>query len=325
MRIRNFLYSAHLLKSYSAEVPVISVGNITTGGTGKTPLVVWLCNYMQQKGIVCAILTRGYKTEAGQISDEPALLTKACPGTMVVVNPDRRAGAEKAISQHHAQVLVLDDGFQHRKLRRDLDIVAVDATCPFGYNRVLPAGLLREPKRGLRRASAVVITRFDQADEQQLGRLERQIHRYAPGIPIAKAAHKHTHAVTYSNAVLELDALRGKPVFAFCGIGNPNAFFDRLRQNSIRPTGTMTFNDHHLYTAQDMKQVFRRANACGAKAIVCTQKDWVKSALLAPESEDRVFAYLAMELDFLEGLDKITALIDNLLDKTMQTNGTAAT
>jgi len=312
MRIRNLMYDLGILSSCSVEVPVISIGNITTGGTGKTPLVIWMCNYLHQKGIRCAILTRGYKTQPEQISDEPALLTKACPGTAVVVNADRISGARKAIEQHQAQVLVLDDGFQHRKLKRDLDIVAIDATCPFGYNRVLPAGLLREPKSGLKRASAAVITRFDQADEAQIGRIEQEIHRYAPGIPIAKAAHRHTHAATYSNAAIELDQLRGKPVLAFCGIGNPNAFFDRLRRNGIDTVETIAFNDHHLYTTQDLKQIFSRADACGAEAIVCTQKDWVKSALLAPDRKDRIFAYLVMELEFWDGLDTIIGLVDNL-------------
>ena len=322
MRGRNLLYAIGILRSHRVSVPVISVGNLTTGGTGKTPLVIWLCNYLQDKGLHCSILTRGYKTQPDQITDEPALLARACLDTDVIVNPNRLAGARKAVSVHQAQVLVLDDGFQHRKLKRDLDIVAVDATCPFGYGRVLPAGLLREPKGGLSRADAVIITRFDQADEEQMRKLEQEIQKIAPNIPIAKAAHKHTGAVTFQNEKLDLEELRSKKIFAFCGIGNPNAFFRCLEQNGLSLEDTQTFDDHHAYTREEMKQIFERARSCGAEMILCTQKDWVKGALLSPEEEGVVFAYLAMELDFLEGLDKITSLVDTLFFEQSKENGT---
>ncbi len=324
MRGRNLLFAIGILRSRAAGIPVISIGNITTGGTGKTPLVIWLCNYLRNMGIHSSILTRGYKTHPDQITDEPALLAKACPDTDVVVNPNRVAGAKKAISVHQAQTLVLDDGFQHRRLKRDLDIVAVDATCPFGYGRVLPAGLLREPKSGLSRADAVIITRFDQADAEQMRQLEEKIQQISPNIPIAKAVHKHTGAVTFQNEKLGLEELRSKKIFAFCGIGNPNAFFRCLEQNDLSLADTQTFDDHHAYTQEEMKQIFERAISCGAEMILCTQKDWVKSALLSPEEKNVVFAYLAMELDFLEGLDKITALIDNLFADKSEKNETTS-
>ncbi|MBE3143925.1 MAG: tetraacyldisaccharide 4'-kinase, partial [Planctomycetes bacterium] len=113
-------------------VPVISVGNFTVGGTGKTPLVIWLCNLLREENINCAILTRGYKAATGE-NDEPGMLAKNCPGTAVVVNPDRLAGAIEAVKKHRAQVLIMDDGFQHRRLHRDIDIVTIDAMLPFGY------------------------------------------------------------------------------------------------------------------------------------------------------------------------------------------------
>ncbi|MHC4961088.1 MAG: tetraacyldisaccharide 4'-kinase [Planctomycetota bacterium] len=322
MRGRNLLYAIGILRSHAAGVPVISVGNITTGGTGKTPLVIWLCNYLQDKGLHCSILTRGYKTAPDQITDEPALLARACLDTDVIVNPNRLAGAQKAVSAHQAQALVLDDGFQHRRLKRDLDIIAVDATCPFGYGRVLPAGLLREPKSGLSRADAVIITRFDQADMEQMRQLEEEIQKIAPNIPVAKAAHKHTGAVTFQNEKLDLEELSGKKIFAFCGIGNPDAFFRCLEQNGLSLADTQIFDDHHAYTREEMRQIFERALSCRAEMILCTQKDWVKTALLSPEEEDVVFAYLAMELDFLEGFDKITPLIDNLFADPSKENRT---
>jgi len=316
VRLRNLGYRWGILRSHAAGVPVISIGNITAGGTGKTPLVIWLCNYLQNKGIRCSILTRGYKTQAGDISDEPALLAKSCEGTSVVINPNRLAGAQKAVSAHQAQAIVMDDGFQHRKLWRDLDIVAVDATCPFGYGRILPAGLLREPISGLARASAVIITRADQVSETEQKAIEQRIRRYAPAIPIAKTAHKISHAVSYPNQMIGLEELRSRKIYAFCGIGNPDAFFDSLKRNHLDLCGTKTFDDHHAYTPADLQQIYADAAACGATVILCTQKDWIKNALLTPAREGIVFAYLAMELDFLEGIDKITGLIDTPLDTT---------
>ncbi|MHC4988916.1 MAG: tetraacyldisaccharide 4'-kinase [Planctomycetota bacterium] len=316
VRLRNLGYRWGILRSGAVSVPVISIGNITAGGTGKTPLVIWLCNYLQSKGIRCSILTRGYKTQAGDISDEPALLAKSCEGTSVVINPNRLAGAQKAVSVHQAQAIVMDDGFQHRKLWRDLDIIAVDATCPFGYGRILPAGLLREPISGLARASAVVITRADQVSEEELDAIGQQIRRCGPTVPVAKTVHKLSHAVSYPNQIIGLEELRSSKVYAFCGIGNPEAFFDSLKRNNIDLCGTKMFDDHHAYTAADVEQIFTDANACGATVILCTQKDWIKNALLTPAREGIVFAYLAMELDFLEGVDKITGLIDSLVDTT---------
>ena len=312
LRSRNFLYDQGLLASIAARIPVISVGNITTGGTGKTPLVIWLCRYLEAKGIRSAILTRGYKTEQGYLSDEPALLAKACPETAVVVDSNRLAGAEKA-RRHGAKVLVLDDGFQHRRLKRDLNILTLDATCPFGYGRVLPAGLLREPASGVRRATLIVITRYDQVEPTAIEQLEERLARLAPGVPVIKATHHHTHAVTFGCKQLPLESLRGKRVFAFCGIGNPEAFFGHLSLNAMTVVGTQIFNDHHPYTLDDLKAVLKNARACGAEIILCTQKDWVKTALLEPERPEITLAYLAMELDFVEGQDTLKAAIDNLL------------
>lgn len=313
VRTRNALYDRSLLPSTAAGIPVISVGNITTGGTGKTPLVIWLCRYLEQKNINTAILTRGYKTEQGMMSDEPALLAKACPKTAVVVDPDRTAGAHKAIALHGAKALVLDDGFQHRQLKRDLNILTLDATCPFGYGHVLPAGLLREPLGGIRRADVIVITRYDQVETAAMRELEAGLTLLAPKTPFVKAAHKHTHAVTAGAKVLPLEALRGKRAFVFCGIGNPEAFFGHVRHNQIAIVGTQIFNDHHPFTPEDIKAVIRQAKSCGAEIILCTQKDWVKSALLTPDDTDIVLAYLAMELEFVEGEDVLKAAIDAAL------------
>jgi tetraacyldisaccharide 4'-kinase len=313
--LRNFCYDKGLLRRYGADAAVISVGNITTGGTGKTPLVIWLCGVLESKSLKCAVLTRGYKVRGGKFADEPAILAKSCRGAKVIVNADRAWAARKAVAEFGANVLVMDDGFQHRRLRRDLDIVAIDATCPFGYGRLLPAGLLREPARALRRAGAVVITRYDQATTEQTGELEKTIEQIAPDVTIAKAVHKHSCAKVAKGQIISIRELKEKAIFAFCGIGNPDAFLARLTESGFNVVGSKVYNDHHDYSGEDILYIYEQARSCGADLILSTQKDWVKSSLLAPQDDDIIFAYLGLELEFIEGVDKIEALIDKAVGR----------
>ncbi len=313
MGLRNFCYDRGWLKSYRMPVPVISVGNITTGGTGKTPLVIWICELLSKRSVRCAILTRGYKTDNEKFSDEPAILARACPQAKVIVDADRVSAAAKAISEFDAGILVMDDGFQHRRLRRDLDIIAIDATCPFGYGRVLPAGLLRESKNAIKRAHAVVITRYDQATPDDIGKLEETIDRIAPGITIAKAIHQHPNACLPKDRILTLEELREKRIFAFCGVGNPNAFLNRLNEFGLDVLGSKVYNDHHNYNLQDVEDIYKEARELEADLILSTQKDWVKTTLLSQKNDDILFAYLALELEFIAGADKIEALVDRII------------
>lgn len=310
IRLRNRLYDWKMLPIHSAAAVVVSIGNLTTGGTGKTPLVIWLTNALIQKGICCAVLTRGYKTRRGAISDEPALLARACGGAAVVVDADRAIGARKAIEKHQARVLILDDGFQHRRLKRDLDILAIDATCPFGFGKMLPAGLLREPIRSIRRADAAVITRFDQAGEEQVARIEEQIRTIRPRMEIFRAVHRHTEARTIKALPKKAEELSGKKVFVFCGIGNPGAFLQSVESLGCIPAGNEFFNDHHPYAPEDLERIFYQAKKSGAQMILTTEKDWVKAALLAPEKSEIPLLYLTMELEFLTRPDTIIEQIE---------------
>ena len=234
---RNWCYNKGISSSHKAEVPVISIGNITTGGTGKTPLVIWLCNMLKDKTIACAVLTRGYKAQDAEITDEPAILARSCPQARVIVNPDRVAGAVKAVNKYGAKTLVMDDGFQHRRLHRDLDIVAIDATCPFGFGHMLPGGLLREPKEAIKRAQAVVITRYDQSSTKRTDKLVAAIKKIAPDITIAKATHKHTSAKIMKGREISLQELKELDIFAYCGVGNPNAFLGNLQSYGFNVKG----------------------------------------------------------------------------------------
>ena len=322
VRLRSFLYSKRWLEVHTTDVPVISIGNITTGGTGKTPLVIWLCKFLQQKDFRCAVLTRGYKTrtqtratsdEQRATIDEPAILAESCPQAKVIVNPNRVEAAVEAVSKFGAKVLIMDDGFQHRKLHRDLDIVTIDGTCPFGYGKVLPAGLLREPVVFLKRADAVVVTRCDQISESELSQIEKELQLIDPDMIIAKSVHNLICAKSTAGEKITIEQLKDKKIFAFCGIGNPDAFLNTIRNTGANLVGSKIYNDHYHYTNDCLADIYEQARCLKADLILTTQKDWTRTALLTSAKKDIPFAYLAVEIKFLTGEDKLKQLIEDAL------------
>ncbi|MBN1510269.1 MAG: tetraacyldisaccharide 4'-kinase [Sedimentisphaerales bacterium] len=329
VRIRNALYDGRVLRSHRANAVVVCMGNLTTGGTGKTPLVIWLARLLREKGLRVAVLTRGYKARRvctahhdvkvgnAHPTDEPAEVASACPGSPVIVNPDRVAGATEAIRGHGAQVLLMDDGFQHRRLARDLDIVAVDATVPFGYGRLLPAGLLREPIGGLKRADVVVLTRCNLVSEGALSQIETQILQIKPDLVIARSIHAPVGLHYADGAHHDLDELQGKKVFAFCGLGNPASFRRTVEACGCELVGSQTFNDHHAYTDRDLADIHHKARSHGAQLLLTSQKDWTKIARLALPLNPPLLAYLVVELRFTAGGESVTALIDRALAGTI--------
>jgi len=341
VRLRNLLYSTRLLKAHHVDAAVICVGNITVGGTGKTPLVVWLYKLVARNS-KCAILTRGYKARAHEnadFEDEIAIFAESCPEAEVIVNPDRVAGAAEAIDKYGAKVLIMDDGFQHRRLARDLDIIAIDATLPFGYDRVFPSGLLREPVSSLNRAGAVVITRCNQIAGAELDKIERKLRATNPDMVIAKSIHAAVSVKYPEPSVIpakagiqkdnrrmdsclrrndNIDQLKGKKIFAFCGIGNPDAFLKTVKGLGAEVVGSKIFDDHYHYTDRCLAGIYGQAERLGADLILTTQKDWTKviSNLKSRNSDSKSslpFAYLAIEIKFLAGEDKLSALIKDTL------------
>ena len=323
--VRNFLYSRGWLKAHRIDAAVISIGNITAGGTGKTPLVIWLCktiisDFKSQIGDrKCAILTRGYKAakdagpETRHYSDEVAIFAQSCPEAKVIVNPDRVAGAAEAIAKFGANVLIMDDGFQHRRLARDLDIVAVDATEPFGYGKLLPAGLLREPPASLKRADAVVITRCDQVQKAEVDAIEKRLLAANPNIVVARSIHRPVCARSADNQEVSLGELKGRKVFAFCGIGNPDAFLSSIGNLGAELAGSKVYDDHYHYTQQSLADIRAQAEASEADIILTTQKDWTKVSGWARSDDGLPLAYLAIEIKFLAGQDRLTSLIEKTL------------
>jgi tetraacyldisaccharide 4'-kinase len=316
IRLRNFFYDKHIFKAHHSQTPVISIGNITLGGTGKTPLVIWLCKQLSQNHN-CAILTRGYKARnsycAKRNTDEPEMISKSCPNAKVIVNPNRVAGAAEAIGKFASKIIIMDDGFQHRRLVRDLDIVTIDATRPFGYGKIVPAGLLREPISSLKRADAIVITRCDTTSEPELNKLEEKLQEVNPEMIISRSIHAPAHVITINNKEINLQQLKSKKVFAFCGIGNPDAFLHTIRNLDCDITGSKIYNDHHNYTNKDLSEIYKQARLSKAEFILTTQKDWTKISLLNTTENDLTLAYIAIEFKFLTGEDKLRNLIQNKL------------
>jgi len=300
MHLRRWAYRSGLRKSHAAGLPVICVGNMTTGGTGKTPMVAWVVRRLKDAGARPAILTRGYKAAAGK-SDEAELLKYLCT-VEVVTNADRLAGARQAAAAG-ADVLVMDDGFQHRRLRRDLDIVLVDASRPLGFGRCLPRGLLREPLTALQDAHAIVITRSDQVEETELNSLRARIARLAPAVAVHLAAHRPTKLIDPAGGHVPLEALRGKRAFAFCGLGNPEAFFMTVRRLGADLVGRCALADHVRYGPGAAEVLSGQARSAGAEVMVTTQKDAVK---IAPAGFSLPLWQVAVEMDVVQGAEELT-------------------
>jgi tetraacyldisaccharide 4'-kinase len=282
------------------SAPVISVGNLTTGGTGKTPLVEWVCIAVaRETGKRVCVLTRGYgrsnpqsqvvvsdgnkllasEREAG---DEPYLLARNLIGFAAVVsNPDRVAAGEWAIKNLRSEVFVLDDGFQHLHLSRNLDIVTIDATNPWGGGSLLPYGRLREPRSSLSRADCIIVTRTEQVEDT--GSLRESVQRLAGANPVF-TSHMMTSGIHRLNGEsVNSGSLLAQPVGAFCGVGNPESFFYQLRQEGYTPVFTCAFADHHNYNQADLDRLTKEAKDHGAGGLITTAKDALKLASLELE------------------------------------------
>ena len=276
--LRNVAFQLGIKRTRRAAAPVISVGNITTGGTGKTPFVAYLTRWFGEKGLRVVLLSRGYRALPGEVNDEKLLLDRLCPNVTHLQNPNRVQSADVACREHQAQLLLLDDGFQHRRLGRDLDIVLVDAVNPFGYGRLLPRGLLREPISSLRRADFVVLTRADQIPRREKQEVLDRIAAVRGNSEIVQICYPPVSLVNATGETTTLASLNGQTVAAFCGIGNPEAFHRMLLDSKFQlaPDSFHTFPDHHHYTTEEIDTLAASAKQRGATALLATHKDLVK-------------------------------------------------
>jgi len=294
---RNHLYDRQILNSVRLARPVISVGNLTVGGTGKTPCVIALAKILADRGFRPAILSRGYggknqesvnivsdgtivKLSAEAAGDEPLLIARSLPGVPVLTGAKRKITGQAAIEQFNADVLVCDDAFQHRQIFRDIDIVLLDAERPLGNGRLLPRGELRESVKNLRRADCIVLTRADKSGNPpgEIVRIARE-----QNIPIFRSVHRLREMVRpQENLSLPPEDFRGKSICAFCGIARPASFKKTLIDAGMHILSFIDFPDHYAYRSDDLEAIRKHFSAQKADAWITTEKD----AMRLEESPD---------------------------------------
>ena len=304
--LRGRAFDAGVLKAERLDRPVISVGNLTAGGTGKTPIVEAIARRLGADRKV-AVLLRGYAPGAdeGEDADEVRVLRENLPDARILPGADRVARGRRAIEEGGVDVFILDDGFQHRRLARDLDLVVIDALCPFGFGHLLPRGLLREPLSGLRRADLIAISRVNQVAPGEVEALRSRLAGIHPEAPIVEVAIEPTLIGPRGGEEVPAgeEPLRDVPVHAFSGIGNP-ASFARTLEALGGASSSQAFPDHHRYTDDDRRRIVGAARRVKARALVTTQKDAVKLRDWQPEIPLWVVRIRAMPGAGAEELDR---------------------
>jgi tetraacyldisaccharide 4'-kinase len=311
--VRKALYSLHIIKVQSLPCKVVSVGNITLGGTGKTPFAVYVSRLIAQMGVKTAIITRGYKQTATTASDEVLLLQELAPEIPVYVGANRYLTGERALRETGAQCIILDDGFAHWRLARDLNIVLLDSLNPLGHGSIFPRGTLREPLSGLARASAFVLTKTDHCPKDVLGKLRNYLATNYPDVPQILTRHKPTHLEEMqSRKRVPLEFLKGKRISAFCGIGNPQGFHGILKQLGADVASFRIFSDHFRYSQKPLSLLEDKSLVLKSDALITTHKDAVKI-------RSYIFALpvlsLEIEIEVIENADKLSQILAGIFQK----------
>jgi tetraacyldisaccharide 4'-kinase len=319
LRIRSLLYQLGILNVFRLSCPVISIGNITVGGTGKTPATMLIARELQCRGYRVAVLSRGYGGSLeGQVAvvsdgnsvllgpeqagDEPCLLAQSVPGLIVVIGSDRYQAGLMALEQLKPDLLLLDDGFQHIRLHRDLNILLLDATRPFGNGWTLPLGLLREPQSALKRADLIVFTRWSPG--QQV---------VATGLPFCCSSHGLTGFKRLtSDEQISQERLQQGRVAAFAGIADPTGFFDGLQRLGIPLVATLALSDHEPYSADHLMLLEQFAADAAADWLITTEKDGIKLAGCNQSWSNRLIM-AQLELQFDDDGQLLRGTLDKLL------------
>ena len=321
VRLRNAGYNSGLLRTGRLGCRVVCVGNLSVGGTGKTPTVLALAGAAAGAGVRVAVLLRGYGREGRGVlvvsdgrrvlrgwreaGDEAVLLAQRLGGVPVVVGEDRVAAGQLLVERFDPQVIFLDDGFQHRRLRRDADLVLLDSTDPFGGG-LLPRGRLREPISGLRRASGVLLTRADQGGDPE--EIRRRVAAVAPGCPVGRAVLRPLRLRDLtSSSDRALTELGGRRVVAVSGIGNPESFHRTVQDAGAVLAGRLVYPDHHAFTEDDRRRMGDAAQRNEASWIVTTEKDAVRLEGRLPEG--RPVMALEVALEIVEGAEALEAAL----------------
>ncbi|HTY10843.1 MAG TPA: tetraacyldisaccharide 4'-kinase [Bacteroidota bacterium] len=323
--LRNLLYDWKVLPAEKINAPVISIGNITAGGTGKTPVVSLLVNRLVGKNVRCAIVSRGYKrktrglvevsdglsvkTNAANAGDEAFQLATRMPKAVIVVDENRVNGARYAVDRLHAQAVVLDDGFQHRSLDRDLDVVLIDAGHPPFSMAMLPAGYRRDVLSSLKRADAVLLTKIRPG--MDIEGLKKEVRRYSDAKIFSSSLTTTSFKRAKTGFSVDLNSIKGKHAVAFCGIGQPESFRESLEELGIIVRSMRTFEDHHPYSQLDLQHVAAEQEKINAEYVVTTEKDLARLSSIEISEHVPLF-YLEVEMAVHEE-QEWNALIDSVL------------
>ena len=328
---RHLLFDVRILKEQKLSCPVISVGNLTVGGTGKTPMVIWLARFLLEEGLRVGVVSRGYKGEEAEevlvvsdgrnilvgsdiSGDEPQLLARRLPGIPVLCSTKRALAAEAAVEQFRCEVVILDDGFQHRFVARNLDIVMLDSQYPFGNGFLFPRGILREQNTALKRAQVLVLSRFDGSKQAE------QSHKNLIGQWTEKTVVTAVHRATRlfgatTQRELPHSFVKNKRLAAFAGIGRPDDFFRTVRDLGADLVHTTALPDHHSLTVELLASLVAEASAQQPELWLTTEKDWVRLPHDLPDNME--LCVLAVEID----LNGDSSLLKAVVRRSLTTSG----
>ena len=329
LRVRDLAYRFKVLRTGRLPCAVVSVGNLTLGGSGKTPTVELVVRTLQELGAVPAVVSRGYgrvtrgvhvvadreavRADARTAGDEPLLLAERLPGIAVVVGESRHEAGRVAVERLGATALVLDDSFQHRTLAKDLEILVVQGREPWGNARVFPRGMLREPLAGLARAHAILVTNAPGPDSVEA--VTATVRRFNPTAAVLAARYHHQDAVeTQRGRRVPVAELAGRRLMAFAGLGSPQGFADTLDAAGIHRVAFAEFPDHHWFTPADLRELVQDARTAGAEGLITTEKDWMRLRDLPPAPLP--LWVLPVRLVLESGHDHWTRLLAGVLSST---------
>ena len=344
--IRNWLYRKGYKKRYWPGCHVISVGNITVGGTGKTPVVAMLSRALTKGGRKVAIVSRGYKSHSPSLrfrlkhkefsnktkvvcdgkelllspkiaGDEPYMLAQELKNVIVVTDPDRVRGARYAMREFGVDTIILDDGMQHMRLRRQNDIVLIDANCPFGYGRILPAGLLREPLEGLKRADHIFITKAENLTEEKYRELVDDIRLYNQEAEILTCQYEPEKLVSvHTEKESPVSLLKDLPIMVVTGIAQPDGFVTILEKQGANVVCKRFFPDHHRFRRYEIEEIYETAKNFGAQAVLVTEKDAVRFSKHAGlEMSPPPVYYLKVVLAIKKGEENFVHMVEEICSR----------
>lgn len=317
VRWRNYRFDRGRRETYRAPCPVVSVGNITLGGVGKTPMVEWLAKWLRLRQVRVAILSRGYGAQAGAQNDEALELEERLPDVPHLQDPNRAVSAQIAVEELASQFLLLDDGFQHRRMERDLDIVLIDSLSPFGYGRIFPRGALREPLAGLARAQFIGLSRADAVSAESRAEFRDRVMKLAPSAIWLELCHRPVELVRWRGEPAPIESFADQRVAAFCGIGNPDGFRHTLASCGYETSEFRVFPDHHPYSAADIESLEKWSEKLPSqtKCILCTCKDLVK--IQSDSLAGRPLFAVKVGIEIAVGRELLEAGLESLVQKAL--------